>query len=46
MSLVDEIKETIIPDGSIGIWWLGQAGFVIKLPNDKIIIMDVYLSDC
>ncbi|MHB8279346.1 MAG: MBL fold metallo-hydrolase [Candidatus Humimicrobiaceae bacterium] len=46
MSLVDKIKEVIIPEGSIGIWWLGQAGFIIKMSSGEVIIIDVYLSDC
>lgn len=46
MSLINKIIEAIIPEGAIGIYWLGQAGFVIKTSNNKIIVIDAYLSDC
>ena len=32
--------------GNIGITWLGQAGFLIKTPNNEKIIIDPYLSNC
>lgn len=28
--LLDEIKAKQIPEGALGIWWLGQASFVVK----------------
>jgi L-ascorbate 6-phosphate lactonase len=34
-----------IPHDSLGIWWLGQAGFVFKTPVGKIVYVDPYLSD-
>ena len=46
MSLVNRIKKIKIPEGSIGIWWLGQAGFIIKMSSNEIIVIDAYLSDC
>jgi L-ascorbate 6-phosphate lactonase len=34
-----------VPGGSLGLWWLGQAGFVFKTPAGKIVYLDPYLSD-
>jgi L-ascorbate 6-phosphate lactonase len=34
-----------VPRDSLGLWWLGQAGFVFKTPAGKIIYFDPYLSD-
>ena len=34
-----------VPGGALGLWWLGQAGFVFKTPAGKIIYLDPYLSD-
>ena len=44
-TLKKDIQTTIIPDGAIGIWSLGQAGFVIKAPNSsQYIVLDPYLT--
>jgi L-ascorbate 6-phosphate lactonase len=34
-----------VPDNSVSIWWLGQAGFVFKTPAGKVVYLDPYLSD-
>ncbi|MCX6872350.1 MAG: MBL fold metallo-hydrolase [Verrucomicrobia bacterium] len=44
-SLVEEILTTEVPQASVRMWWLGQAGFVFKTPAGKIIYVDPYLSD-
>ena len=31
--------------GSLTLWWLGQAGFVIKSPGGKLVVIDPYLSN-
>ncbi|MBU4272831.1 MAG: MBL fold metallo-hydrolase [Planctomycetes bacterium] len=41
LSLID----AEVPGGSLGLWWLGQAGFVFKTPAGKIVYLDPYLSD-
>lgn len=46
MSLANRINESIIQKGSIGIYWLGQAGFALKTSDNDIIIVDAYFSDC
>lgn len=45
-SFASKVKNTKIPSGNIGVFFLGQAGFVIKTPKDKLIAVDPYLSDC
>ncbi|MCK4307815.1 MBL fold metallo-hydrolase [candidate division WOR-3 bacterium] len=39
------ILDKQIPKGAVGIWWLGQGGFIFKTFRDKIIFVDPYLSD-
>ncbi len=39
------IEKTEISRGSLGIFWLGQAGFAFKTSAGKIIYLDPYLSD-
>ena len=34
-----------IPEGAVGIWRLGQGGFVFKTSENKVIVVDPYLSD-
>ena len=34
-----------VEPGSLGIFWLGQAGFLFKTPAGKVIVVDPYLSD-
>ncbi len=34
-----------ISAGSIGVFWIGQAGFVFKTPAGRLIAVDPYLSD-
>ncbi|MCE5267236.1 MAG: MBL fold metallo-hydrolase [Planctomycetaceae bacterium] len=41
LSLVD----AKVPDGTLGLWWLGQAGFVFKTAGGKVVYLDPYLSD-
>jgi L-ascorbate 6-phosphate lactonase len=37
--------DSAVPSGSLGLWWLGQAGFVFKTSAGKVIYLDPYLSD-
>ena len=39
------MMDTDVPCDSLGIWWLGQAGFAFKTPAGKIVYLDPYLSD-
>jgi L-ascorbate 6-phosphate lactonase len=40
-----EIKGRQTPPGAVTLWWLGQAGFIIRSPAGKIIALDPYLSN-
>ena len=41
----DMIKDFDVPDNSMTMWWLGQAGFVIKSPGGASVVLDPYLSN-
>lgn len=41
LSMLDEN----VPEGSVALWWLGQAGFVFKTAAGKVVYLDPYLSD-
>jgi L-ascorbate 6-phosphate lactonase len=43
-ALAREIRDAVVPPGSIRIWWIGQEGFVLKSPRLTMYI-DPYLSD-
>jgi L-ascorbate 6-phosphate lactonase len=43
--LADALRRTKVPDGSIALAWLGQAGFVFKSPGGVRIALDPYLSN-
>jgi L-ascorbate 6-phosphate lactonase len=43
--LAELIQTTIVEPGSLGIFWIGQAGFVYKTPGGSIIYVDPYLTD-
>lgn len=34
-----------VPPDSLAVWWLGQAGFLLKSPGGVIAALDPYLSD-
>jgi L-ascorbate 6-phosphate lactonase len=34
-----------VPEGSLAMWWLTQAGFAFKTPAGKIVYIDPYLSN-
>ena len=35
-----------VPEGTVAVFWLGQAGFLFKTASGQLIGLDVYLSDC
>ena len=44
--MTQAVLDGILPHpGSICIIWVGQAGFLIKMPSGKVIAIDPYLSD-
>ena len=44
--LANDVIGTIVSKGNVAVFWAGQAGFIIKTPNNKLIALDLYLSDC
>ncbi len=47
MSIFSEsVISTTVPRGQVGVFWLGQAGFLFKTDGGKLIAVDPYLSDC
>lgn len=42
------LKDTIlnVPLGKTMLFWMGQAGFIIKSAEGKLLGIDLYLSDC
>ena len=45
MSLMQDIRSFAVPKGEVGIWWLGQNGFLFKSPEGTLIGVDLYLTD-
>jgi L-ascorbate metabolism protein UlaG (beta-lactamase superfamily) len=43
-ALVEEIASTAIRPGAMGVWWLGQSGFLLK-SRQGIAVIDPYLSE-
>lgn len=46
MALAAEIASLNVKKGEIAVFWLGQAGFVIKDGEGTILAIDPYLTDC
>ena len=44
-SLAQEIKDLVVEKGNVGVFFLGQAGFLFKTSTGKRIVVDAYLSD-
>ncbi|MBP7935448.1 MAG: MBL fold metallo-hydrolase [Phycisphaerae bacterium] len=40
-----QLRQYRVPRGSLTLWWLGQAGFIVKSPGGKIVAIDPYLSN-
>ena len=40
-----QLEAFRVPPRSIALWWLGQAGFIVKTPAGKIVAIDPYLSN-
>ena len=44
LSMLD-LREFHVPTGALAVWWLGQAGFLLKSPGGMLAALDPYLSD-
>ncbi len=40
-----EVRAHPTPPGAVTLWWLGQAGFLLKSPSGKVLALDPYLSN-
>ena len=40
-----EILDAKVDKDTVGLWWLGGAGFAFKTPEGKVLILDPYLSE-
>lgn len=40
-----ELRRFPVPEGALAVWWLGQAGFLLKSPGGVLAALDPYLSD-
>jgi L-ascorbate 6-phosphate lactonase len=45
LNLKYDIENTNVPSNSLVIFWIGQAGFILKTKNNTIITIDPYLSN-
>jgi L-ascorbate 6-phosphate lactonase len=45
MPLADTIQSYSVPSGSVAIWWLGQASFIVKSPDGITVMIDPYLTN-
>ena len=45
-NLASRILGTAVAPGDIGVFFLGQAGFLFKLSDGTLLSVDPYLSDC
>jgi L-ascorbate 6-phosphate lactonase len=46
MDLNSMVKNTELRKNEIAIFWLGQAGFIMKNADGTVVVIDPYLTDC
>lgn len=46
MKFMENVRNTVVKEMEAAIFWLGQAGFLIKTAQGKQIAIDPYFSDC
>jgi L-ascorbate 6-phosphate lactonase len=42
---IQQVRAHSTPPGHLTLWWLGQAGFLIKTPGGKVVALDPYLTN-
>ena len=45
MTLMQEIRAFPVKKGSVGLWWLGQNGYIFKTPEGTLLATDMYLTN-
>lgn len=46
LEMVQKITALRVPDNGLGVFFMGQAGFLLKSPNGSLLGIDLYLSNC
>ncbi|MCR4414169.1 MAG: MBL fold metallo-hydrolase, partial [Thermoguttaceae bacterium] len=41
----ERLRQHRVPQGALSLWWLGQAGFLVKSPGGVLAAIDPYLSN-
>ncbi|MFS0614430.1 MBL fold metallo-hydrolase [Lederbergia ruris] len=44
VEILEELKETVVPEGILALWFLGQNSVLIKGTENKIVCIDPYLD--
>jgi len=42
---IQQVRRLFTPPGHITLWWLGQAGFIVKSPAGQVVALDPYLTN-
>ncbi|HYM70538.1 MAG TPA: MBL fold metallo-hydrolase [bacterium] len=42
-NIAREIRDTLVPDGAVALWWLGQSSIIVKAAG-RILGFDLYLT--
>jgi L-ascorbate 6-phosphate lactonase len=45
MDLMEQVKAQTVARGTVALWWLGQASFILKSPNGLTAAIDPYLTN-
>lgn len=45
MKLRQQIQQFKVPHGKIALWWVGQSGWILKSPKNKIVVINPYLTN-
>ena len=43
---MDFVKRVNDPNGKTSLFWVGQAGYIVKSAAGKLLGIDLYLSEC
>ena len=45
-SFLERVREYTVPAGRVAVYWLGQAGFLFKTADERLVLLDPYFSNC
>ena len=46
LDYVKKVRDQEVPEGKVAVFWLGQAGFLIKTDLGTLCYVDPYFSNC